>query len=177
MRPDPELVSAVAAGDMEALRELFQRHHHDVLNVVFPIVGTQGLAEDITQETFLALLEHAGDYSGQGRFKGWLYRIAVNLALMELRRRKKPIPEQREIESPDATAERGDLQDLVLSALRELPDDQRAAVSLRKVRGLSVDECAQILECDPGTVKSRVFYGLQKMRQTLISMGVRDGAH
>lgn len=180
MHSDRELVAAVARGDMDALKELFLRHHEDVLNVVYPMVGKKGLAEDIVQEAFLALLEHAADYKGGGSFKSWLYRIAVNLALMELRRDRRRQPTDTfdglpaEGEAPDETAERSDLQTLVLNALLQLPEDQRAAVTLRKIKGLGVDECARVLECDEGTVKSRVFYGLQRMRQILVSLGVGD---
>lgn len=180
MRSDRELIASVARGDMDALKELFVRHHEDVLNVVYPLVGRKGLAEDIVQEAFLALMEHAADYRGEGSFQSWLYRIAVNLALMELRRDRRRQPAETfdglpaAGEAPDELAERSDLQALVLRALLELPEDQRAAVTLRKIKGLSVEECARVLECDEGTVKSRVFYGLRRMRQILLSLGVGD---
>lgn len=122
MHSDRELVASVARGDMDALKELFVRHHEDVLNVVYPIVGKKGLAEDIVQEAFLALLEHAADYKGEGSFKGWLYRIAVNLALMELRRERRRQPTDTFDgvtavgEAPDVLAERAESDALLKAA-------------------------------------------------------------
>lgn len=85
---DDQLVKQVAKGQMDALKELFLRHHQAVLRVVYPVIGDQHGAEDVVQETFLAILDHAGSYKPKGRFKAWLYKIAINIALMEKRRER-----------------------------------------------------------------------------------------
>lgn len=175
MPTDDALVAQIARGRTAAVRELFDRHAERILNLVYPIVGSLPLAEDVTQETFLALLEHADRYRPEGKFRAWLSRIAVNTALMELRERRRPAgPDLVESLRPDEELARAQAADIVVRALAELPEDQRIAVVLKKVEGLSYEEIADTVGVNLGTAQSRVYYGLRRLREVCERMGIHE---
>ena len=179
MPTDDALVARIARGGTAAVRELFDRHAARILNLVYPIVGSLPMAEDVTQETFLALMEHAEQYRPEGKFRAWLSRIAINTALMELRERRRTAEADleraiAEALRPDEELARAQASDIVLRALAELPEDQRIAVVLKKVEGLSYEEIAETLAVNMGTAQSRVHYGLRRLREICERMGIHE---
>jgi len=144
-------------------------------------------ASDLTQDTFLNVFKSAKHYSGNGKFRSWLYRIARNVCNDEYRRRapasilrmnsvcttEDSVSEDGRADRVDALAnpaaevERAELEILIRQALDSLPESQRLAFILCQYHGLSYPEIAVIQDCPVGTVKSRIHTALEKIRQAL----------
>jgi len=159
---DRELAARAARGDRRALEQLLERHADRVHAVCRRIVVNRDDALDATQEAMLAVARGIGHFDSRSAFTTWLYRVATNAALDELRRRRRrPMP-TAEIPEPagrasfdDAVAARLDVD----AALAVLPDDFRVAVVLRDLCDLDYAEIASVLGLPPGTVRSRIARG------------------
>ncbi len=191
-RTDEEalLVRRVAAGDEEALGLLYDRLGRPVYALCLRIVRDPGAAEELTQETFVRLWRSAASFDVErGRVSTWLLRIAHNLALNEIRRRRSRPVVATEVEwetaasaladpdNADDPALASDLREraeVVRAALAELPMPQRQAIELAFFGGLSQVEVAAALGDPLGTVKSRIRIGMQHLREQLIAAGM-DG--
>lgn len=184
--PDVQLMLRLKAGEEEAFRELFEKHARAIVNFSYQFVGSRARAEELTQEVFLQLYRAAPRYEPQARFTTWLYRIATNTCLNEARRperrfatrplehRQDEAGERAEIAFADPDAERGDdalagreLEDRIRQVLAELPGQQRAALVMSRVDGMSYGEVAEALECSESAVKSLVFRATATMRKQL----------
>lgn len=167
-------------GDLGAFNALVEFYQRQVYNLCLRMVGSAA-AEDVAQETFIAAYRRLGTFRG-GNFRAWLLRIAANLSRDELRRRRG-----RPATSLEAALATGPVADVPSSAagpedealrreialhlqqgLATLPPEQRLAVILRDVHGLSYEELAVTLACSLGTVKSRIARGRARMRQYLM---------
>jgi RNA polymerase sigma-70 factor (ECF subfamily) len=161
------LVSAAQAGDRSALDTLLRRHYDRVHAVCRRIAGPSGDADDAAQEAMIGIVRGLPKFDGRSAFATWVYRIATNAALDELRRRRRRPPvhlvEDEGHELVDAAAERqvDAISDRAAldAALSGLADDFKAAVVLRDVVDLDYAEIAAILEIPVGTVKSRIARG------------------
>jgi len=191
-RTDEEtlLLRRVAAGDEEALGLLYERLGRPVYALCLRIVRDPGAAEELTQETFVRLWRSAASFDVErGRVSTWLLRIAHNLALNEIRRRRsRPVvaPEVgwetaanalADPNTEDDPAMASDLREraeVVRAALAELPTPQRQAIELAFFGGLYQAEVAAALGDPLGTVKSRIRIGMQRLREQLIAAGM-DG--
>lgn len=155
---DSTLASA-RLGDPAALDALLRRHYPQVLTLCTRLCGNPTDAADATQEAMIAVVRGLPGFDGRSAFSTWLYRVATNACLDELRRRgRRPIPAERiDATSPSMTdpVDRMDIE----SALRTLPIEFRAAVVLRDLCGLDYDEIAEVLGIAPGTVRSRIARG------------------
>lgn len=178
---DVHLVERARAGDLDAFNALVDRYQRQVYNVCLRMLGSREAAEDATQDTFLSAYRRLGDFRG-GQFRSWLLRIATNVSIDELRRSKRhaTTPLEREVEGTPVAVEVPDPasgpEDLALGAelrasleraLAALPPEQRAAVILADVQGLSYEEVAEALGCSLGTVKSRIFRARERLRAYL----------
>jgi RNA polymerase sigma-70 factor (ECF subfamily) len=169
------------AGDLAAFNVLIEAHQDAVFGLCLRMLGSTHSAEDVTQETFLSAYRNVGRCRGDA-FRPWLLQIAVNACTDELRRRRRrpqlslddpsanawPLDLPDPSESPEEAAVRSELGRHIQSGLMALPLDQRAAVVLRDVQGLSYDEIAQALRLSPGTVKSRLSRGRARLRDLLL---------
>ncbi len=171
-RPDAELLQAHVAGDPQAFGVLFTRHRDRLWAVALRTAGGPDDAADALQDAMVAAFRRAGSFRGEAAVTTWLHRIVVNACLDQHRRRRNK-PTTMWIESLHETAQAGDdmanreLQIELEKALSSLPADQRAAIVLVDVEGYGVDEAAMILECPPGTVKSRCSRGRAKLAKQL----------
>jgi RNA polymerase sigma factor (sigma-70 family) len=172
-RTDEELLEAVAAGDEEALGALYDRFGRVAYGVALRILRDRALAEDAVQEAFLALWRSAERYR-QERAKPatWIltlvHRRAVDLVRREDRRRGEPLDEAPEPATAGSVPEEANLRErrtAVQAALRELPADQRQALELAYYGGYTQSELADRLGVPLGTVKSRMFAGLTRLRE------------
>ncbi len=180
--PDFDLTSRIAAGDEEALRELYAAYGRRLYAYALRLTGTPGMAEDVMQESLLAVWKGAGGYRGEGRLISWLLGIVHHQAMNTMRRKQLPLvtleaARQAVSEVPQAIQMvEGQLQREALTAgIRRLPSEQRIALELVFFQGLSLTEVAQVCGCPVGTIKSRLNAAKTALRHILASMGVQAG--
>ncbi|MBZ5661805.1 MAG: sigma-70 family RNA polymerase sigma factor [Acidobacteriia bacterium] len=180
---EARLVSAAKAGDAAAFEELVNRYERKIFRLGMNITQNREDAEDVMQEAFLKSYTHLDRFQGDSRFYTWLVRIAVNEALMKLRKRRpnqfsldEPLsdgedPVFREIEdwgpSPEQKFAQTELNEILNSVIAELDPIFRVAFLLRDVEGISTEETAQILGISEAAVKSRLLRARLKLRQKL----------
>lgn len=161
MASDEDLVGRLVHGDEQALRELLRRYERPLAHFIYRHTGGRDV-EDLYQETWLRVVQHAARFDSARRFSTWLFQIAVNLCRDWHRR---PPPEPVEVEdvsgSDDLPATEARIDAMRL--LTRLPEPQREVVLLRYYEGLTEDEVAQILDCPKGTVKSRLHNALARL--------------
>jgi RNA polymerase sigma-70 factor (ECF subfamily) len=163
---DEELLAAHLQGDRAAFAALMARHERRIYGLCFRVLGNREDAEDATQETFIGALRRAASFRGEAAFSTWLYRIAVNAATDQARRRgrSRTVPLESE-ETHREVATVGDPSGAVATsltvqaALRAVPEDFRIALVLCDLYGFAYTQAAEILGVPVGTVKSRVFRG------------------
>ena len=179
---DEELLAAHLRGDRRAFGELVTRHERRIYGLCLRILGSREDAEDATQEAFIAALRRAGSFRHEAAFSTWLFRIAINAATDQARRRgrARTVPLETD-EFAGAAPSGGDPSGVVPSALalqaalRRVPEDFRAALVLCDLYGFPYAQAAEILEVPVGTVKSRVFRGrLALGEQLAVTGGVRE---
>jgi RNA polymerase sigma-70 factor (ECF subfamily) len=164
---DARLMLALCAGDGAAFDQLFRRWSAPLLRYLERMLGDAAAAEELVQEVFLRVHGARERYQPQARFSTWLYRIATNLALNELRRprRRRPHASLDEPEAPELAADppaaegqldASRLSQRVVQELAALPERQRAALCLAAVEGLSYAEIAGALEISESAVKALV---------------------
>lgn len=170
---DNQLVERVLENDTRAFTLLVMRYQHKVLGLISRFVKDPHEAEDVTQEAFLKAYRALPSFRGDSAFYTWLYRIAVNTAKNYLvsRGRRPPSTDVdlddaelvddtstlRDVETPDATMEKEDLQRIINQAIEDLPEELRTAFTLREFSGLSYEDIMEIMDCPVGTVRSRIF--------------------
>jgi RNA polymerase sigma-70 factor (ECF subfamily) len=170
---DENLVRAARGGDRSALEALLKAHYDRLYAVCRRLTGNDADAADACQEALVAIVRGLGGFKGTSRFSTWSYRVAVNAALDELRRRRRRpslgfdrAALRSAVVSPEGSDERVDVD----AALRRLPADFRAAVVLRDLCSLDYDEIAEVLGLPAGTVRSRIARG----RAALVPLLGRD---
>ena len=177
---DQQLVERAQKGDTRAFDLLVLKYQGRVANLVSRYVSNAAEVEDVTQEAFIKAYRALPKFRGDSAFYTWLYRIAANAAknhLVALGRR--PSSDQvideaeqfdlpgklKDHQSPDAVLMGMELEQAVNSAIVSLPDELKAALTLREFEGLSYEEIAEILSCPIGTVRSRIFRAREAVDQ------------
>jgi RNA polymerase sigma factor (sigma-70 family) len=173
-RSDEELLDAVASGDDRALAALYDRFGRVAYGLAYRILRDQALAEDAVQEAFLAVWRSAQSYQRErAKPATWIltlvHRRSVDLVRREDRRRAEALDEAREPATAGVDEEAGirDRRMAVQQALAQLPEDQRQALELAYYGGLTQSELAERLGVPLGTIKSRMFAGLGRLRELL----------
>ena len=177
-RTDEELVEAVARADEDALGELYDRFGRVAYGLAYKILQDATLAEDAVQEAFLQIWRGAGSYRPErAKASTWLltfvHRRAVDLVRREQRRRTvqlDALPEPSGSGADEEVVARS-RREIVQDALRRLPAEQRQAIELAYYGGLTQSELAAQLDQPLGTIKSRMFTGLQRLRVLLVESG------
>ena len=181
--PDEALLALAAHEDEGALAELYDRYGRPAYGLALRIVRDPALAEDAVQEAFLTLWRTAKSFrSDRARPSTWIltlvHRRAVDLVRREERRRAAPLETSEEPEAygpaTDEEIELTDRRRIVQEALRQLPDDQREALELAYYGGLTQSELAERLAVPLGTIKSRMFAGLRRLRDLLAEAGLDE---
>jgi RNA polymerase sigma-70 factor (ECF subfamily) len=173
---DPILIQRLRTHDLSALGALFDRYYAPVYRVAMAITHDNAVAEDIVQDVFLKLHRYCNRIDTNLPLLPWLYRVTVNLSYTWVsRQHKRRVSLEAVVESlmsppwlgPDQQAETMEIHDQVRQAIRELNFNQRVVVVLHYLNGLSLEEIAEILKCPVGTVKSRLYYARENLRQRL----------
>ena len=171
-RTDEEVLASIAGGDDHGLAELYDRYGRLAYGLAYRVLRDQALAEDAVQDAFLAIWRSADGYRRErAKPSTWIltlvHRRAVDLVRREDRRRAERLEETPEVAGP-TVPEEADLRETrtaVQAALRKLPDDQREALELAYYGGFTQSELAERLGVPLGTVKSRMFAGLARLRE------------
>jgi len=168
---DEKLIARFQDGDINAYNELVHRYKDRLLNFVFRYFNNREQAEDVVQDTMIKLYTHASYYKNIAKFSTWIYTIAKNNALTELRKNKrkqtvslwtnegKPIDIEMKDESLEQTVYNKMAVEELNKYLDEIPENFRIAVVLRDFQELSYEEISKILEIPLGTIKSRINRG------------------
>lgn len=176
---DDLLIRRAKRGDSAAADALLRRHYDTVRAVCHRIVINSSDADDATQMALISIVRALPSFDGRSKFSTWVYRIATNAALDEIRRiRRRPIPTQdggiydsvgRDVSDPV------DAQLDVSAALAQIPEDYRAALVLRHIADLEYEEIAEILGVPIGTVRSRISRGRSQLGRILGNQDADDG--
>ena len=179
-----QLVQAAKGGDVSAFEDLVKRYDRNVFRIAQHITQNREDAEDVVQDAFLKAYQNLGQFQGQSKFYTWLVRIAVNEALMRLRRRR---PERmvsldedvkteddsvpREVAdwspNPEQQYSQAELKDILTRTIQGLPPSFRTVFVLRDVEGLSTEEAAEALDLSIPAVKSRLLRARLQLRERL----------
>jgi len=183
--PDAHLMLRVKRGDLEAFEELVNKYKQPVTNLVCRMLGDATEAEDLAQNVFVQVYKSADRYRVSAKFTTWLFTIARNLCLNEIRRRSRhpaesldaPHPERedqplRQFEdaktfSPPDALLHGELDQKIQQALSELPENQRLAILLCRQDELSYEDIARVLGCSLSATKSLIHRGRETLKQKL----------
>ena len=184
MREDTELMSAFALGDEDAFCELVERHQSRVLNFLYRMTWDRSLSEDLTQEVFTKLFRTASRYEPRAKFTTYLYRIATNCWIDLCRKRTR----RGKMVSLDAGWQDGstladsmsdtndnpvdalgrrETYNACMKAVNGLSEEHRAVFVLGEMQGLPYKDIAETLGIPVGTVKSRMFTAVRKLREEL----------
>jgi RNA polymerase sigma-70 factor (ECF subfamily) len=171
-----ELIERCKAGDGLAFREVFRNHRSDVARLVQRMSGRPSDLEDLVQEVFLQVYRSIKDFRGQSRFSTWLYRVTVNVVLMQ-RRAAKSRPVLHEApddafgadlhELPDDQVARARRVGAFYRLLDRLSDKKRAVFILHELEGMSPSEIAKIVSAPVLTVRTRLFYARRELLELL----------
>ncbi len=178
-----ELARVLRERDPDALSLLIERYHYRLFRYLLSLTRSRETAEDIFQETWIRVLERGHQYNGRSRFESWLFAIARHLLIDRLRR-ERPRVSLESLLDPDDANQAGDMEaiavepapdpiamkeeeDWVAGALGSLPATYREALVLRYQEELPLEEIARISSAPLSTVKSRVYRGLELLREAM----------
>jgi RNA polymerase sigma factor (sigma-70 family) len=178
---EEELVRRARHGDLGAYDALVQRYQQRIYATVYHMTANHEDANDLAQEAFIKGFQALKSFKGGSSFYTWVYRIAVNKTINFLKQRKNR--SQMSLDDLDFNAEHdpdlvalvsektprreaslAELQEKLNEAMQRLSEPHRLVVTLHDVQGLSHDEIAKIMECNIGTVRSRLFYARQQLQ-------------
>jgi RNA polymerase sigma-70 factor (ECF subfamily) len=175
------LVDAARTGDLAAYDELVQRYQERIYATIYHMTSNHEDANDLAQETFIKAFQALKSFKGGSSFYTWIYRIAVNKTINFLKQRKNR--QGMSLNDLDFNAEHdpdlvalvshqtprrdvalAELQKKLNEAMSKLSEDHRLVVTLHDVQGVPHEEIAQIMDCNVGTVRSRLFYARQQLQ-------------
>jgi len=183
--PDAALMLRVKQGDSDAFAQLVDKYKQPVMNLVYRMLRDATEAEDIAQNVFIQVHKSASRYQVSSKFTTWLFTIARNLCLNELRRRSRHPADSMEAAhpenedqpwqqfedkktfSPPETLLQGELEQKIEEAVAELPENQRTAILLCRQDELSYEEIAKVLQCSLSATKSLIHRGRETLKEKL----------
>jgi RNA polymerase sigma-70 factor (ECF subfamily) len=181
-RTDEELVASSLAGDRSAFDQLVLRWDRKIQGAIYRLIGSEEEARDLCQEAFLKAYRGLGAFKGEARFSSWRYQIAPNLCRDRMRRGRgrtlvsldaleadgqAPVLREEGASALDLVETR-DLQQRVKAAVLALADEQREVIVLKEYEGLTFQEIAEVLDLPVSTVKTRLYRGLDRLRERLV---------
>ena len=181
---EARLIKRAQNGDSKAFEILIEAHFKKIYNIAYRMAGNPDDASDMTQEVMIKLFRNINSFEGNSKFSTWVYRVATNTCLDELKklRRHSTYSINSEISTadgefmyevedtsptPDLEVERGELADMVAKAIAALNPEHRAIITLRDIQEFSYEEIANILNLSEGTVKSRLSRARMQLKKIL----------
>ena len=181
---DRQLVERAQRGDKHAFELLVSKYQRKLSRLLSRFVKDQAEVEDVAQEAFVKAYRALPSFRGDSAFYTWLYRIGINTAknyLVAMGRRAPTITDfaseeaeefdggdqLRDINTPESMLMTKQIAETVNEAMRQLPEDLRAAIQLREIEGLSYEEIAAAMDCPIGTVRSRIFRAREAIAERL----------
>ncbi|MGA2914556.1 MAG: sigma-70 family RNA polymerase sigma factor [Sedimentisphaerales bacterium] len=180
------LLAQARAGNMESVERLILKYQDRVYNTVLKLCGNRDDAAELTQDSFVKVIQNLKNFKGQSSFYTWLFRIAVNATLnfckknsrinfqplqsepdQELKKQLKDYLVDKTSPQPPQVAAAKELHELILKALEKLEPQQRAVIVLRDIEQMNYNEIAETLKIEIGTVKSRIARGRRNLREIL----------
>jgi RNA polymerase sigma-70 factor (ECF subfamily) len=168
---DELLMHAVQGGHLDALGELFERHHRPVFHFLSRTTGDSALAEDLVQEVFVRILKYRHTFESGSRFETWLFRIARNARADHFRKRgpaSQPVDDELAVATPEPGPAQQFERDVdarqLARALQQMDDEPRDLLVLARFHGLPYDRIAETLGIEVGTVKVRVHRAMKQLR-------------
>jgi RNA polymerase sigma-70 factor, ECF subfamily len=176
-------IKQVLKGDQNAFAEIVEIYKDKVYQICFRMLGNRHEAEDIAQEAFLRAYVNISSFNQERKFSTWLYRIATNLCIDRIRKKKPDYYLDTEIpgtdgldmysqiaasgKTPEAEVEGMELQEAVQKEISALPEKYRSVIILKYLEDLSLNEISEILDMPLGTVKTRIHRGREALRKQL----------
>ena len=168
---DAALVNDCKRGDRRAMSQLVSQYQRPVYNAAYRILGNADDAADTTQTVFLKVFEHIADYDPKFKFFSWIYRIAINESLNQVKKRRnqEPLAESQASpwRGPEEHLESEGICDRVQGALMVLNGEYRTVIVLKHMSGCSYQQISEILQLPEKTVKSRLYTARQLMKKSL----------
>jgi RNA polymerase sigma-70 factor, ECF subfamily len=177
MEQDIALVLQFQRGDEQTFDTIFHQHKRGVYNLAYRTVGAE-MAEDAMQEVFIQVYKSLGRFRPTGSFRAWLYRITLNVC-RDSKRWHERRPAAQYDDSLDSIPDPSDPVDSVESrwmygqvesAIQTLPEDERVAIELHYLQGLSYRELSKALGCPSGTIKARIHHAISRLRPKLLPL-------
>ena len=178
---DQQLVERAQKGDTRAFDLLVKKYQHKIIGLIGRYVQDHAEVQDVAQEAFIKAYRALGKFRAESAFYTWMYRIAINTAKNHLVSKGRRPPGSdldiadaeildhsgrlSDIETPESSLARDQLEAAVFEAIENLPDDLRTAITLRELDGLSYEDIANIMQCPVGTVRSRIFRAREAVDQ------------
>jgi len=171
---DQEIIKRVLSGETDLYREIILKYESQVASVIFGMIGKTQEAEDVGQETFIRFYKNLKNFRGDSGVGTYLTRIAINLSLNEIKRRKRKntmfvFGENENLEIPDKSnsSDNKEDKDLIHKAIQNLNPKFRSVIVLRLIEGYSTKETAKLLKVPVGTVLSRLTRAQKKLKEML----------
>jgi len=175
--PDDDfiVIKKFIGGDNSSFQILVKKHREKVRNIVYLTMSSSNMVDDITQEVFITIYRKLKFFRFESQFTTWLYRITVNkckdyLRKMNVRKIFTPIKDDEDFTFTGSSLEEEDISKIVMHAVSKLPVKLRMPLLLKDIEGFSYQEIAETLECEMGTVKSRIFRAREKLKTILQPM-------
>jgi RNA polymerase sigma-70 factor (ECF subfamily) len=180
-RAAADVITACQAGDDGAFRSLYLAHRSEVHRIIYRLLGPTADVDDVIQEVFIQVHRSIGSFKGQAKFSTWLHRVAVNVALQHMRRKRTTVVthsddrvEERPAEdgcqrSPHESAETQDRLRAVYRALEQISPKKRAVLVMHDMQGLSAQKIAEVVGSPVFTVRTRLFYARREFYKRIAS--------
>jgi RNA polymerase sigma-70 factor (ECF subfamily) len=181
--PDRVLVERVQRGDKAAFDLLVLKYQNKLVKLISRYVRDHSEVLDVAQESFLKAYRAMPKFRGDSAFYTWLYRIAINTAKNHLVSQARRLPESavdsaeaeqfdgeselKEYATPERLLMRAEIENTIIGAIEDLPQDLKTAITLRELEGLSYEEIAEVMDCPIGTVRSRIFRAREAINKRL----------
>ncbi len=175
---EARLIARAKEGDIDAFEALYEEYKTSVYRTVLAITRERQAAEEILQDAFLRAFRHIDNVHDGKPISPWLHRIAINLSYTWTKRRSRLLTPLEHVvdrlvaapgNTPEYAVEQNELHEVVRDAIDQLEFPHRATIVLYYLDGFSLAEIAEIMDCPVGTVKSRLYYGRQKLREALLA--------